>query len=343
MRPGSSFARKFILQLFLLLIFFIVVVTIKGDCTVNEAGTFAYRPDVEAFIEHMHQKYKMNPSELHDLFLQVSPRPRALKTASQPIKSPNWTYYQRSFLTINRINQGVSFWHHYQSILARASKMYGVPEKIIVAILGMESRYGANTGRYRAIDSLSTFAFNDPNRSRYFRHELAQFLLFSKEANLDPLQIQGSWDGALGWPQFMPSSARRYAVDMNHDGRRDILNSPEDAIGSVANYFHQQGWQTWAPVAIPAIVKKNPPKPVSGTLQSLELKGIRINTRLPLPADTPVKLIIFQTSAGSEYWLGFHNLSLLHEYNHSLYYAMVTFELANAIQASYKAQYRTIK
>ncbi|MDE3207660.1 MAG: lytic murein transglycosylase B, partial [Pseudomonadota bacterium] len=255
-----------------------------------------------------------------------------------------WNYYYQHFLTPERIHDGVRFWHQYHNTLAQASNAYGVPEDLIVSILGIESRYGKNTGRYRAIDSLSTLAFNYPDRKAYFKGELAQFLLFSQETNLNPLHIRGSWAGAIGWPQFMPGNARHYAIDMDHDGKSDILNDPEDAIGSVANYFHQQGWQKDGPIAIPVKFASPPLKgmPLEGTLRSFLSNGVQLDTTTRMPLNIKARLIILHSPKHTEYWLGFHNLEVLHEYNHSMYYTMAAYELAHAIKLAYKKKGYTL-
>ncbi len=206
----------------------------------------------------------------------------------------------------------------------------------------METRYGSNTGRHRVIDALSTLAFDYPPRSSFFTGELEQFLLLAREEDIDLLETTGSYAGAMGYGQFIPSSYRHYAVDFDQDGKRDLWNSPQDIIGSVANYFREHGWQQGQPVATLAEVTGDDHgrilelgyKP-STVLDALRREGI--TPRQQLPDSLPAALIKFEQQEGPEYWLGFNNFYVITRYNRSPLYAMAVYQLSEEIRAAYQA------
>jgi membrane-bound lytic murein transglycosylase B len=188
-------------------------------------------PGVEDFVDEMVLQYAFDRTELEQLFAEVETQPGILELISRPAeKRKPWYEYRRIFLTPGHIEKGVAFWEDNQRSLARVQEQFGVAPEIIVAILGVETRYGRHTGRYRVIDSLATLAFRYPPRSRFFRQQLAEFLLLAREEDWDPRHLTGSYAGAMGLIQFMPDSFRTYAVDFDQDGRRDIWESPEDAV-----------------------------------------------------------------------------------------------------------------
>ncbi|NIQ15869.1 MAG: lytic murein transglycosylase B, partial [Candidatus Dadabacteria bacterium] len=209
---------------------------------------------VQQFISYMEATHNYDGSSLNAIFKQAKYSSRVINAISKPAEALPWYKYRPIFLQPERINQGIMFWEKHKETLLAAEKEYGVPAEIIVAIIGVETRYGQYTGKDRVIDALSTLAFHYPKRSKFFRSELEQFLLLVREQNVDPYSIKGSYAGAMGIPQFISSSYRNYAVDFDADNKIDIWNNPVDAIGSVANYFKQHGWSAGGEIAIKADV-----------------------------------------------------------------------------------------
>jgi membrane-bound lytic murein transglycosylase B len=248
-----------------------------------------------------------------------------------------WYEYRRIFLTQSRIEGGVAFWNRHADVLTQAEKAYGVDAQVIVAIIGVETRYGGNTGKYRVLDALTTLAFDYPPRSKFFRSELEQYLLMARADHIDLLGTKGSYAGAMGYGQFMPSSYQRYAVDFDHDGKRDLWDSPMDIVGSVANYLHEHGWDPGAPVTMRAsvtgtryesVIKKGL-KPET-SVRKLRAEGITPSK--PLPNDTLAALISLDQENGPEYWLGLNNFYVITRYNHSPLYAMAVYQLSEEIR-----------
>jgi membrane-bound lytic murein transglycosylase B len=301
----------------------------------NEQAT-TERKEVRTFIDDMVHKHDFDRAELNQLFSKVALRPKIIDAITRPAEAKPWHKYRPIFVTETRIKEGVDFWHKHEAELARAEQVYGVPPEIIVAILGVETRYGRHKGRYRVMDSLSTLAFNYPKRSKFFRSELEQYLLLTREEKLDPLTINGSYAGAMGKPQFISSSYRHYAVDFDGDGRRDLWNNTADAIGSIANYFRRHKWQPGGKIVSPAIVGSNHIqvlvkqgiKPHS-TVAELRQRGVTAKTKLDMEALGA--LIELETLAGREYWLGLNNFYVITRYNHSQLYAMAVYQLGQEI------------
>lgn len=297
-------------------------------------------PGIDDFIDEMVTRYGFDRARLTRLFSEVEVQSDILEIMSQPTESSTpWYEYRDIFLTPGRIQKGVAFWQEYQACLARAQAVFGVAPAIIVAILGIESNYGRYTGQYRVINALSTLAFRYPPRSHFFRYQLAEFLLLARAKNRNPLSFQGSYAGAMGMAQFMPDSFRDYAVDFNQDGRRDIWKTPEDAIGSIANYLNQKGgWQAGAPIVYAANAEGvdyrrwldeglKPSIPV----RQLHQAGIQIPGSVP--DDTLVSLFALEQEDGPQVWVGFRNFYALIRYNPSPLYAMAVYQLAEAIKA----------
>jgi membrane-bound lytic murein transglycosylase B len=256
-------------------------------------------------------------------------------------KKLRWFEYRKIFLTQSRIDGGVQFWRQHENDLRDAARDFGVDPQVIVAIIGVETRYGSNTGRHRVLDALSTLAFDYPPRAPFFSGELEQYLMLAREEHIDLLTTTGSYAGAMGYGQFIPSSYRQYAVDYDGDGRRDLWNSPRDIIGSVANYFHEHGWIAGQPVAVPATVKPGDNtrsildqgyQPHS-TLAALRKDGI--SPQQAQPDDLQAALIQYDQENGPEYWLGFNNFYTITRYNHSPLYAMAVFQLSEEIRAAH--------
>jgi membrane-bound lytic murein transglycosylase B len=302
-------------------------------------ATFAGNPQVNEFIDEMVRRHDMDRAELQALFDQAEVREDILRAISRPAEAKPWYEYRPIFLTQSRIQGGVDFWDENADILAKAEQAFGVDAQVIVAIIGVETRYGANAGSYRVIDALSTLAFEYPPRAKFFRSELEQFLLLSEEEQVDRVEAKGSYAGAMGHGQFISSSYRRYAVDFDQDGRRDLWDSRMDIIGSVANYLHTHGWDLGAPVAVGAQVKGNGHEALlEGGLKprfSLsELRGHGITPDTELPADTKAALVALEQEDGPEYWLGLNNFYVITRYNRSPLYAMAVYQLSEEIRAA---------
>tara|TARA_S200000501_G_scaffold312344_1_gene303378 strand:+ start:1406 stop:2452 length:1047 start_codon:yes stop_codon:yes gene_type:complete len=305
--------------------------------------------ELDAFLTNISQKHKFKKKDLENLFNQtknLNKTVNLIKRASDPnLKS--WPKYSKRFIDSSRIRQGVKFWKKYQNQLFYANKMYGVPEEIIVSIIGIETFYGRNTGNTRVLDALFTLGFNYPNapnknsRMSYFRKEIEQFLLFSRENNFNPLNIFGSYAGAIGYPQFMPGSIRLYAVDFDEDGKIDLQNSPVDAIGSVARFLSKHGWEKKIPYVFPAKLSKNPNAQWKKILdKSLEANygykdcvKIGIYPSKETPKALNYGLISLRKNKNKNlYWLATKNFFAITKYNRSFYYAMTVIELSKEIK-----------
>jgi membrane-bound lytic murein transglycosylase B len=304
---------------------------------------FLDRPEVHAFIDEMVQKHKFSRLELQRYFAKAKLQDGVLNAISRPYEAKPWHQYRNLFITDSHINNGLRFWKKYAAILEKAEKTYGVPAEIIIAILGVETRYGENTGRFPVFDSLSTLAFEYPPRAPFFRSELEQYLLLSREEGLDPMVIKGSYAGAMGTPQFISSSYRRYAIDFTGSGKRDLLHSTEDAIGSVANYFKEHGWKAGEPVAIATEVSgkgylqeewsaKHPKPRHSGS----ELSKLGVKIQNPAWNDAKIALISLEGVDAPEFWLGFNNFYVITRYNNSSNYAMAVYQLSENLKNANK-------
>jgi membrane-bound lytic murein transglycosylase B len=312
------------------------------------AGTAALagygnEPQVQQFIADMVDKHEFSREELVKLLEQAERRDDIIELMSKPAeKQLAWYEYRKIFLTDSRIDGGVAFWTQYADILAKAEQAFGVEPQIVVAIIGVETRYGSNTGRHRVLDALSTLAFDYPPRSEFFTAELEQYLLLAREENIDLLSATGSYAGAMGYGQFIPSSYRSYAVDFDNSGTRDLWGSPMDIIGSVANYFQRHGWKLGEPVAVRAEVTGDAYQPLldlgyqpNTVLHAMRHDGVTPVTEMP--DDLEAALIAFDQEDGPEYWLGFNNFYVITRYNHSPLYAMAVYQLSEEIRAAYEA------
>jgi len=267
-----------------------------------------------------------------------------LKAMSRPATARPWYEYRASQLTEARIRGGLEYWQRHADTLARASAEYGVPEEIILATIGLETFYGRNTGGNNVFDALVTLAFAYPPRAALFRSELEQFLLLTRELRLDPLRSRGSYAGALGVPQFLPSSYRRYAVDFDDNGARDLWNH-SDAIGSVANYYRSYGWRPGEPVVV-AIEEQA--ETAGDEFRSLLELGLKPHTTVaairrggvtpaePVAEDTLVCVFGAQGEAGMRYWMGFNNFYVITRYNRSVNYALSVHELAQELRRAWR-------
>jgi len=302
------------------------------------AGTIADLPEAAAFASDLAQRHGFDADQLLTQFAATRTNERVLQLIAPP-SSPtqrSWERYRPRFVNAQRVAGGVSFWQENALTLARARALYGVPEEVIVAIIGVETVYGRNTGGFGVLEALATLAFQYPRRAEYFRSELEQFLLLTRENGLDPLAVKGSFAGAIGIPQFMPGSQRRYAIDFDGDQRVDLSNSVDDAIGSVARFLEQHGWQPGQPVAVPARLPGTPDPSLleAGIRPSLRVgdlfeRGI-VATAAPESTVTLVDLV--SPGQATEYWLGFENFYVITRYNRSSFYAMSVFQLAEEIR-----------
>jgi len=239
----------------------------------------------------------------------------------------------------------VAFWNQNQLALDRAARVYGVPPEVIIAIIGVETKYGSSQGRFRTLDTLATLAFDYPARSAFFRKELMEYLRLVREEKLDPLNTWGSYAGALGYPQFMPSNWRTLAVDFDGDGHRDLINDPVDAIGSVGNYFKSMGWQPGEPAALRAhIISQdydsaiNKDLTINSTLGEIARKGLIPRESGSYLATMPASAIRLQGDDGAEFWLGLNNFYVITRYNHSALYAMAVWQLSQQIKVAHEAR-----
>jgi len=297
------------------------------------------RDDVRGFIAEMADRHGFAAHELEQLFARVEARPSIVETMSRPAeRTLTWAEYRARFLTERRIARGVETGREQAAALERAAAG-GVPAAVILAIVGVETFYGEITGRHRVIDALATLAFDYPRRAEFFRGELEQFLLMTREENLDALAPRGSYAGAMGLPQFMPSSFRSYAVDGDADGRRDLWNSWSDVFASVANYLSRHGWRSGEPVMASADTAR-------ADLAGLDLRGLKLDETVgslrargvafdaPLPADAPAMLLELDGAAGPEYRVAFRNFYVITRYNRSRLYASAVNDLAEALASA---------
>jgi membrane-bound lytic murein transglycosylase B len=307
----------------------------KGD------RPYANREDVRAFVKDMVARHGFVAGELEFLFARARREPAILAAIQPPKDAPlrSWQAYRGRFVTESRIAEGVEFWRRNAAALARAAAEHGVPEEIIVAIIGVETVYGRQMGSWRVIDALATLAFDYPPRAEFFRGELEQYLLFTREQGLDVFSVKGSYAGAIGIPQFMPGSYRRYAVDYDGDGATDLRANPVDAIGSVANFLVRHGWRRGERIALPAHVAGEAHRPlveagIEPGVRLGDLKRYGVETRTDLALDTPVALIELETpGAPAEYRLGLRNFYVLTRYNRSVMYASAVSDLAQELKS----------
>lgn len=319
---------------------------------VGEFANFNQWKEVSDFIDKMSATHGFDRTELENLFRKV----RYVDTAIQlikpapPGKPKNWRAYRARFVEPVRIKAGVNFWETHADALARAEERYGVPSEIIVGIIGVETVYGRNTGNFRVLDALTTLAFDYPPtptreaRMNFFRGELENTLLFARETQIDPFSLFGSYAGAVGWPQFMPGSIRKFAVDFDNDGKIDLRKSPVDAIGSVANFLVEHGWKRGEPTVFPATVSATDVgrgwdmflgQGLEAKYKLDEIKAAGVTPGVEPPADMPFGLVDLQNGGEpTEYWLGAGNFFAITHYNRSFFYAMSVIDLGRAVRSA---------
>lgn len=298
-------------------------------------------PAVRSFIREVESRHGLDREWLRALFRDARRRQSILDAFGRPAEAKPWHAYRDIFVTRDRIRRGVEFAREHRAVLDRVKSQFGVPPEIVAAIIGVETFYGRYTGRYRVIDALSTLAFFAPRRASFFRRELEEFLLMLSEENRGDADLMGSYAGAIGVPQFIPSSYRAYAVDFDGDGRRDLSGSVDDAVGSVGSYLERHGWLAGATVAVElAAADPGRADPLAGKLRlertwrELEEAGLRPMGGMeePPPPDTPVTLVRLDGAGGTEYWAGFRNFYVITRYNRSSLYAMAVHQLAIEIR-----------
>ncbi len=305
------------------------------------AGTTAEpkQPDVETFVDTMVREHDFDRDELEAIIAEAEIKDSILEAIARPAeKTLSWAEYRDIFVTGRRIEAGADFWRSHRDMLERISGESGVPIEILVGIIGVETYYGRITGSYRVLDALTTLAFHYPPRADFFRRELEQYLLLTREEDMDAGEPTGSYAGAMGRPQFMPSSFRAYAVDSTGDGKRDIWGNWADVAGSVANYFVEHGWRSGESVTTRATLgngwREPQPEPANtltprDTIKSLGERGVLFAS--DLPADSKSQLLAFEGENGFEYWVGFHNFFVITRYNRSVMYALAVHQLGREI------------
>jgi membrane-bound lytic murein transglycosylase B len=304
-------------------------------------GDYAHYPAAGELIDRLVQVDGFDRDYLNGVFSRVEREPWILDLVDRP-KRPSaagpprgWRRYRAKFLTEDNIEEGVRFWHEHADALERAQERYGVPPEYVVAIIGVETHYGANVGKTRVINALATLAFDFSRRAEYFRGELKAFLLMARHEGLDPLEPVGSYAGAMGLGQFMPSSFRKFAVDFDGDGHSDLWD-PADAIGSVANYLSEHGWQSGQAVAVRATARSRAAHALKADYETSypldTLAQYGLTSRYPVNDEDQVSLLRLDGTPGYEYWLGLHNFYVITRYNHSTFYAMAVHQLAQAVR-----------
>lgn len=310
-------------------------------CPLISFAGYAERDDVQAFIAAMENRHGLDGKHLTRLFAHTEPIPFVLKAIAPPTdpRVKSWRNYRQRFIEPKRLKAGLDFWRKHQATLAKAEALSGVPAEFIVAIIGIETIYGKHLGRFDTFAALATLAFDYPPRADLFRRELEALLLLARDEQRSPTDFRGSYAGAIGLPQFLPSSIRAYAVDFDGSGHIDLTSSPSDAIGSVANFFKEHGWETGGPIAVKVGAGE--------TAQALIAEGIKPVRRpaemsefgVAVPADAadaPAALIDLATpDAATEYWLGYQNFFVITRYNRSSFYAMAVYQFAQALKAGW--------
>ena len=300
---------------------------------------YSAHPGSEAFIKTMVEKHNFDRDWVIGVLKQAEPKQSILDAMSRPAESVmTWGRYRKIFIQDSRVDQGAEFWREHRATLARAEREYGVPASMIVGIIGVETRYGRNKGSYRVVDALATLGFDFPRRSSFFLGQLEEYMLMVREQSFDPFDLKGSYAGAMGFGQFIPSSYRAYAVDFDGDGKIDIVNNPVDAIGSVANYFKRHGWRAGGPVVSGAVLKKNADTSLFNaglkpTKTVLELSKAGIGSDRALPPELKATAMKLDGDEGDEYWIGLKNFYVITRYNHSAMYAMAAYQLSQLIEA----------
>lgn len=329
--------------LFYLVLFFFISMPFLANA--NQA--LLQRQDAQQFINVMVKEHGFNRRQLSALLKEAVFQQSIIDSMNRPYEKKTWDVYQRLFLTPERVKKGLVFWELNKDTLAQAEKKYGVPAHIIVAILGVETMYGTHQGHYRVLDALTTLAFYYPKRATFFTKELKEYLLLCREQGVSPTTYLGSYAGAMGKPQFMPSSYRFYAVDFTGNGRRDLIHEDKDVIGSVANYFHKHGWALNEAVVQMATVKKGYDKRIPTNERQAKLTLSRLAKAGIIPAtaralqQSRVGVIELATEKGPQYWLAYPNFYVITRYNTSPQYALAVYLLAEQLRSQWNNAHAT--
>lgn len=304
-------------------------------------GDFANNPNAQQFIDKMVNKHGFDRQQLQEILSQAKRLDSVLRlmdnqaptTSVKPPSGPNgaWLRYRKKFITPDNVQNGVVFWNQYEDALNRAWQVYGVPPEIIVGIIGVETRWGRVMGKTRILDALATLSFNYPRRAEYFSGELETFLLMARDEQDDPLNLKGSFAGAMGYGQFMPSSYKQYAIDFSGDGHINLWD-PVDAIGSVANYFKAHGWVKGDQVAVMANGQApGLPNGFKTRYSISQLAAAGLTPQQPLGNHQQASLLRLDVGTGYQYWYGLPNFYTITRYNHSTHYAMAVWQLGQAV------------
>lgn len=323
--------------------FFVTLMTLLASFALHGDPAFVKRADVQRFINTMVKTHGFNRQQLTTIMNDVQLQPQIIESMERPYEKKTWDVYKQLFLTPQRLQGGLLFWKNNQQTLAKAEKYYGVPANIIVAIIGVETLYGKNQGNYRVIDALSTLAFNYPKRAPFFSKELGEFLLLCREHHVPANQYMGSYAGAMGKPQFMPSSYRHFAADFAGKQRKDLMNDDKAVIASIANYFHKHGWQPNQGIVQPVKITGSGYKRINtaykqATYSVTQLKAAGV---VPVTASinhpTKAGLVEFITQSGAEYWMAYPNFYVITRYNSSPQYALAVYLLAQQLKTQWAA------
>ena len=308
---------------------------LPGCALANESSVpYIERAEVRAWVDQVAHRHGLSPEYVHRMIASSKRQPKVIASAKRPAESKSWSWYRKIFITQDRIRQGRIFLKKHAGLLGEAERNYQMSPEVIAAIIAAESNFGRNTGSHPVLDSLVTLGFDYPPRAKFFRSQLEQLFLLEREAGLDIRDLRGSWAGALGQAQFIPSSYRHYAVDGDHDGRIDLWDSPADIIFSIANYFKEHHWREGAPVA-ELVHPQNPGQlPLSEALlpdiqpERLAESGVTLQN----PTAEPVAVHRFGKAASTEYWVGYHNFYVITRYNPSSLYALMIHQLSQALK-----------
>ncbi len=290
-------------------------------------------PGIPQFIDEMVSRHQFKRDDLVQIFQRTQRVQAVIDAISLPATIKPWPEYRANFVNDKRINEGLKFWLSHEETLKQAEWEYGVPQEIIVAVIGVETMYGRNSGRFSTLDALTTLAFDYPRRADFFRSELEHYLLLTREQGWDMFKVKSSYAGALGIPQFMPSSYLNFAVDYNNDNLIDLIDDPVDAIGSVGNYLKNYGWQRGEPVAVLAKVDEQARAGNLSEARSLaSWADDGVTPSVEIANEKPAQLLDFTVADGKEYWLTFNNFKVITLYNNSNFYAMSVYQLADALR-----------
>lgn len=307
------------------------------------AATYAGRDDVRDFIAEMEARHGLDGDALGRLFARTESLPAVLKAIAPPAdpRVKSWRAYRNRFIEPRRIQAGLDFWRSHAGTLAKAEALTGVPAEIIVAIIGIETFYGRHTGRFETFAALATLAFDYPPRAPLFRRELEALLLLARDESRAPQDYRGSYAGAIGLPQFLPSSIRAYAIDFDRDARVDLSGSAEDAIGSVANFLKEHGWEEGGPISVKVGAGGTATEMlIAEGIQPVRKPADLLTLGIAIPADAPdapAALIDLATpDAPTEYRLGYRNFYVITRYNRSSFYAAAVTDFAATLNARYR-------